>query len=496
LLVAKSIGRAITVPYFAAIFVKGCSDRSSINAHIVRGPRPDETKNVARLAADAGTGVQGVVTMAAQAADIGAKRGIQGAAAHEAARVTPQPPLAGRPYREPLPPSIHSANPARQGGVPASPALPDDLQREVYCILGIAVDALDMAEALRRIRAAASADAPYVISTPNLNFVVASRADGEFRESVLQSDLCPADGMPIVWIARMLGLPIRRRVAGADMFAALRTARDFARPLKVFLFGGREGVAAAVADAMNRTPGGLHCVGALYPGYGAVEDMSANDMLNAINASGAEFLAVALSASKGQAWLKRNRDRLRPPVRAQLGAALNFQAGAVRRAPSVIRRLGLEWLWRIKEEPYLWRRYFDDGMSLVRLMVTRIVPLAIVARWQHARGMHDRDLMIRRSDDDETVRLSLSGAASARNVDKAAAWFRDALAARRRIVVDLSDVRAIDSRFLGLLLMLRKQAGKAERCVNLAGAAPHISRVLRLHCAEFLLSSDSAGGVG
>src|SRR5208282_5209042 len=91
----------------------------------------------------------------------------------------------------------------------SAPAIPDDLSREVYCILGMPIDAIEMPAVLHSIDAAAANGAPFLISTPNLNWLVNSQQDAEFRESVLLSDLCPTDGMPIVWIARLMGLPIK-----------------------------------------------------------------------------------------------------------------------------------------------------------------------------------------------------------------------------------------------------------------------------------------------
>src|SRR5664280_2544544 len=80
---------------------------------------------------------------------------------------------------------------------------PDDFAREVYGVLGIPVDVTDMATVLRKIEAAGTNSAPFLISTANLNFLVSSQCDGKFRDSLLLSDLCTADGMPIVWIARL-----------------------------------------------------------------------------------------------------------------------------------------------------------------------------------------------------------------------------------------------------------------------------------------------------
>src|SRR5262245_29076667 len=120
-------------------------------------------------------------------------------------------------------------------------ALPDDFSREVYCILGMPIDAIGMHAVLRRCEAAAGGRTPFLISTANLNFLVKSQFDSDFRESLILSDLCTADGMPIVWIAWLAGIPIKNRIAGSDIFDALKAEHSIAHPLKVFLFGGPEG---------------------------------------------------------------------------------------------------------------------------------------------------------------------------------------------------------------------------------------------------------------
>jgi N-acetylglucosaminyldiphosphoundecaprenol N-acetyl-beta-D-mannosaminyltransferase len=233
------------------------------------------------------------------------------------------------------------------------------------------------------------------------------QSDPEFREALLQSDLCPADGMPIVWIARLIGVPIRNRIAGSDIFDALKAEHNFAKPLKVFLFGGPEGVAAAARRTLNAEPRGLYCVGSHYPGFGSVDAMSRDDIINEINSSDADFLVVSLGAKHGQSWLKRNQHRLLIPVRAHLGAVVNFQAGTIRRAPPIMRNLGLEWLWRIKEEPYLWRRYWNDGRALLSLLLTRILPLVVWTRWLQLKyGRHGQDLVIRQRLGDDSIMVS------------------------------------------------------------------------------------------
>ena len=140
--------------------------------------------------------------------------------------------------------------------------------------------------------------------------------------------------MPIVWIARLIGVPVTQRVSGSDIFDALKSEERLARQLKVFLFGGPKGVAAAAARTLNSGPSGLRCVGAMEPGFGTVEQMSQDHIIEEVNASEADFLAVSLGAKKGQLWLHRNHHRLTIPVRSHLGAVINFQAGTVKRAPT------------------------------------------------------------------------------------------------------------------------------------------------------------------
>ena len=166
-------------------------------------------------------------------------------------------------------------------------------------------------------------------------------------------------------------------------------------------------------------------------------------------------------------------------------------ASRERRAPRFFQTLGLEWLWRIKEEPRLWWRYFHDGIVMMQLLFTRVLPLAITAQWQRlGRGRNGQDLLIKRSQDQDTIVLSLSGAATAPHIDKAIAWFRDVVAANRPITIDLAGAYAVDARFLGLLLMLRKQVKGQGTRLNFTGFPFYIARMFRLNGFEFLLSSD------
>lgn len=380
-----------------------------------------------------------------------------------------------------------SADSDTSPAISAEPACTDDLSREVFGVLGMPIDAVGLAASITALERAIENREPFLLSTPNVNFLIRSQRERLFQESLLLSDLCPADGMPIVWIARLLGAPIKNRLSGSDLFEALKNTNRSGKRWGVFLFGGADDVAARVGKAINSSSSGLKCVGMMNPGFGTVEEMSSETIIRTINESGADFLAVFLSAKKAQEWLLHNHDRLTIPVRGQFGATINFEAGILERAPQFLRHAGLEWLWRIKEEPYLWRRYWSDGKRLLRLVFTRLLPLMADAGWSRiGTGKQFKAAWRERAD---RVAVRLSGSAVARHIDQAVQTFRAALAHNKAIEVDLAEIRSLDARFFGLLLMVRKQLRNRGHELRFVGASQATTRAFHRNGFECLLSN-------
>lgn len=367
----------------------------------------------------------------------------------------------------------------------------DELAREVYGILGIPVDVLDRSTVMLKIVEAAAAGRPLLLSTPNVNFLATSRHDASFRESLMHSDLCVPDGMPIVWLAKLLGIPVKERVSGSDLFDAFRRKQSVTNPIRVFLFGGADGVSEAVAGILNSSQTGIRCAGWLNPGFGTFEEMSTEEIISKINGSNADLVAVFLTAKKAQSWLLHNHDALTVPIRGQFGATINYQAGVLRRAPKFVQNLGFEWLWRIKEEPHLWPRYRDDGLALVRLVATHALPFAFRLNWRRFFGAKNvEELSIDRSEADGVVTVSLAGFATKAQIAKSIVVFRGALSKRCDLVVDISQTRSIDPRFFGLLLMLRKQLKASGNVLKFAGVSNRGRRMFRRNGFEFLLEAN------
>lgn len=356
--------------------------------------------------------------------------------------------------------------------------------RNVHCVLGLPFDAVDLSGAIQRVREAATARTPFFLSTPNLNFLIACRSDPTFRDSVINSDLSIADGMPIVWVARLLGVPIRERVAGAGLFEALQASPE--SRLSVYFFGGPDGVAETAREKLNAESAGVVCVGSESPGFGSIDEMSGSDKLAKINESEADFLVVALGARKGQAWIERNRAQLQVPVVGHLGAVINHAAGTVRRAPAWMQKAGLEWLWRIREEPALWRRYLRDGLVFVWLLASRILPHI----WQVWRYRPSPEALAAATVKTETTKdlaiVVLRGPWGQDNLQRLRACLTDDFLAGRNVYVEMATVSHVDSAFIGLLMLLYGHQKRQGKRLRLGPMRPRVRQTFEYSCAEFL----------
>ncbi|RFO97998.1 N-acetylglucosaminyldiphospho-UDP N-acetyl-beta-D-mannosaminyltransferase [Rhodoferax lacus] len=342
-----------------------------------------------------------------------------------------------------------------------------NFDRKVHCLMGLPFDAITLAQATEQIRQAAFNRTPCFFSTPNLNFLIAAQSNKPFRESVIKSDLSLPDGMPIVWMSRLLGIPITERVAGSDVFDALRKGRG--RKIKVYFFGGQPGIAEKAMQILNAEDGGLQCVGFETPGFGSVAEMSTPDTIAKINASGAEFLVVSLGAVKGQAWIEHNLAALDVPVVSHLGAVLNFVAGNVRRAPRWMQNIGLEWVWRIVEEPTLWKRYLNDVLGLFKFGLG-LVTVANIRQVLKRDAKSDlAPLELRHVCNQDTLDITVSGACVSKNLKPLKALLGQYANQQLNIRLHVENVLAIDSAYLGLLTLVCGQQLNRGKSLQIEG---------------------------
>jgi len=364
-----------------------------------------------------------------------------------------------------------------------------DFDRKVYCIGGLPFDAVTLKQAARAVDSAIQNQQPCFLSTPNLNFMIASQSDKAFRDSVINSDLSVADGMPIILIAKLLKLPFTERVAGSTLFDELGQRYPTDRPLKIFFFGGEAGVAETACEKLSATHPNFSCAGFIDPGFVSVEAMSKREYLEKINQSHADFLVVSLGAKKGQQWIEQNRHQLKVPIFSHLGAVVNFVAGTVNRSPLMMQKLGLEWLWRIKEEPALWKRYWGDGRGFLKLLMLQVLPYAIWMRLSAKKqsGSNLPGPVVDTITDSGTVRLELSGVFADSDFDCLRSGFDKVLAAPADVTIDCRHLEFIDASFVGVTQVFARDLSLQGKSLKLIKLSRPLKRVFYWSGAKYLL---------
>ena len=373
--------------------------------------------------------------------------------------------------------------------MPTDPKAPaPNFDRQVHCLFGMPIDALDMATAEQRIRASVATGSRCFLSTPNVNYLIACQSDEAFRNSIVNSDLSVVDGMPLVWLARLMGIPLRERVAGASLFESLRSAPG--KPLAVYFFGGSDGDAEAASRRLAQKGKGLTCVGYESPGFGSVEELSTEAIIQRINASHADILVISLGAPKGQAWIEHNRRRLNVPVITHLGAVLHFTAGTVNRAPAWMQKSGLEWLWRIKEEPALSRRYWRDGKAFLRLLTTRALPYAWSQKRRKPSAYQLQRAAVELQENGHRCTLVLHGAWTRSNLAPLRESFLKASLTKKDLRLEMGSVTYLDSALVGLLMLLERHQRLQGRRFLLASLPQRIRRTLDYCGAGYLYAAS------
>jgi len=210
------------------------------------------------------------------------------------------------------------------------------------------------------------------IATANVDHLRRLRRSADFRRAYDQASLVVADGMPLVWASKLQGTPLPERVAGSDLTRSLTMAAA-ENGRGVFFLGGNPGCAEKAAEELSRQTKGLKVSGISCPPLGFEDDPNALDALAAqLKTSGADVVFVALGSPKQELFIEQARATLPSAWWIGVGISFSFVAGEVARAPRWMRRMGLEWLHRLCQEPgRLWSRYLLHGPPCVAGLLAR-----------------------------------------------------------------------------------------------------------------------------
>ena len=232
------------------------------------------------------------------------------------------------------------------------------------------IDNLTMQEALEEIDNLIQTKKGAYVVTPNVDHIVQLERGGEIVDVYKNADLILTDGKPLLWIAKWYGTPIKEKISGSDLFPRLC---DMAakKGYKMFFLGAAEGVAAKAAENLKKRFNGLQVVGTYSPPFGFEKDHEEmekiKEMIKEVNP---DILIVGLGCPKQEKFMYHHSKELGVPISLGLGASFDFEAGNIKRAPKWMADHGLEWLFRITQDPKrMAKRYLVDDLLIFELAI-------------------------------------------------------------------------------------------------------------------------------
>lgn len=347
---------------------------------------------------------------------------------------------------------------------------------------------------------------PSYVATLNIDFLAHALSFGwnspryvELLKVLRNSNVVTPDGMPIVFIAKLLGSPLPERVTGADLVPALAEALGFLKKT-IFLLGGSKKVNAEAKALLEEINPGLEVVGVYAPlvmteGIGILEATERDTLiLEEIHRTRPDVLLISLGHPKQEVWFERVRDQLRVPVAIGIGGALNFLTGHVKRAPKWMQSIGLEWAYRIYAEPKkLWIRYLYDALFFLYLAA----PLCFYHKFNSfavqlankALIEDPKDNLLFLSEKSAVAVVRIPKILDAKNVRVVRGYIDEAFL-QDVVVIDFQNARHMDLEGLSLILTLWKRAKRANKALLAFKVNISLALFFRLHRVWDILSDD------
>jgi N-acetylglucosaminyldiphosphoundecaprenol N-acetyl-beta-D-mannosaminyltransferase len=211
----------------------------------------------------------------------------------------------------------------------------------------------------------------WIVAT-GMHGVVESKRRKEFGEMLKSADLWVCDGISLVWLARLNGFNLKKRVAGPDLFHEFLKFSDL-KGYKHYFYGDTDGTLGKLKEKLSRNLLGIK-MESFSPPFRKLTAEEDEEIIKKINNARPDVLWVGLGLPKQETWIFEHREKLKVPVIVGVGAAFKFEAGEVRRAPSWVGNLGFEWLWRLFQEPKrVWRRVFIDAPQFIWLALIEFI---------------------------------------------------------------------------------------------------------------------------
>jgi N-acetylglucosaminyldiphosphoundecaprenol N-acetyl-beta-D-mannosaminyltransferase len=352
--------------------------------------------------------------------------------------------------------------------------------RQTVGILGTPIDLLDTQGVMGRLEQFIQERRFHQVATANTDFLINAISDPELRYILRNAELVVPDGMPVVWASKLMRAPLPERVTGADLVPAL-AAMAAKNGYRVYMLGAAPDVAKKARGILEETYPGLQIVGCVSPPLTPLLDMDHETILRDIEKASPDILLVAFGNPKQEKWIHMHRERLRSiPVCIGVGGTFDFIAGETSRAPEWMQKSGLEWCYRLGQDPKrLWKRYYKDFWQFARY----VIPQWWVLRHGHRAGSAE---IIPIRVDDKTV-LSIIGDFKAGIVSRFQALAEEAFRANTHLILDFQGMTSFDAKALGTLIHMPKRAALFQREVRLIYLPPAVRTALqRSHVGDGL----------
>ena len=232
-------------------------------------------------------------------------------------------------------------------------------------VLGCPISNMSLDDFVSKAEEFISSKSPHYIAMMNVAKLIKMRSDNQLAQSILAADLIGADGVPLVWVSRLFGTPLPGRVNGTDLMYRL-LERGSEKRYRIFFFGAKEGVLQRVLQVIRQEYPGVQIAGSQHGYFTPAEEVA---IVNNIRLAKPDILLIAFGTPKKELWVKRHLAAMGVPVIHGVGGSFDVLAGAVRRSPLWMQKSGLEWFFRLLQEPgRMWRRYLVTNVFFVLLI--------------------------------------------------------------------------------------------------------------------------------
>lgn len=353
-------------------------------------------------------------------------------------------------------------------------------------ILGVPFDNVTTGQTLKAIEGMIASRKPHYIATANVDFTALALYDEELRRILLDAHLVVCDGMPLVWASRWLGNALPERVAGSDLVPKLLESAE-KNNWSVYFLGGQKEVAEKAVQRVRERHPQLRIAGMLSPPFKPLAEMDHASICAQIHSTNPDLLFVSFGCPKQEKWIAMNYLQAGVPVTIGVGATIDFLAGHMKRAPRWMQVTGLEWLYRLLQEPRrLFKRYATDFV---------IFGLTIIRQWWLTRGGRHQSVGNATLPDNcipalpKTAQPPTSSvaelscperldAAEVRIIEQQ--WMQILEGCEEGFVIDCARTQFIDSTGLGLLMRVQKRCRQSQKPLVLAAVSPSVLKLLQM----------------